>query len=240
MNKRMKLLLAKSAYEFPYLLFRVNQFYNHKEKYSYEKRFFWSQGVMRRLTKRSRVHLIVSGQENIPQEPGFMMTPNHQGMFDIFALFDSLHVPFKIVYKQELRNIKVLAKVLDYLEYPVIDRSNLRASMKVIHRVTKELKEGYNYVIFPEGTRSKQGNVMGEFKGGSFKAAIDAKATILPVAFVNSFEVLDTESLKKLDVEMHFFPAIPYEDYKDMTSTDIAAKVHDEIQSYIDASIYRH
>ena len=56
-----------------------------------------------------------------------------------------------------------------------MDREDIKQSMQVIQAVTKELEKGRNYLIFPEGTRSKNGNKVGEFKGGSFKAAMKAK-----------------------------------------------------------------
>ena len=69
-----------------------------------------------------------------------------------------------------------------------MDRSNLRESIKVIRQVGEDIKKGRIVVIFPEGTRSKQGNIMGEFKGGSFKAAQNAQAPIIPVAMIDCFK----------------------------------------------------
>ena len=60
----------------------------------------------------------------------------------------------------------------------------MRQAMKVIIDVSKEVEKGRNYLIFPEGTRSKNGNKIGTFKGGSFKAATKAKCPIVPVADV--------------------------------------------------------
>ena len=115
----------------------------------------------------------------------------------------------------------------------MIDRENIRQSLKVIAAVTEEVKKGRNYVIFPEGTRSKNGNTVGEFKGGSFKAAINAKAPIIPVALIDCFKPFDTNTIKKVKVQVHFLKPMYYEDYKDMKSTEIAAFVQEEIQKTI-------
>ena len=115
----------------------------------------------------------------------------------------------------------------------MIDREDIKQSMQVIINVIKEVKEGRNYLIFAEGTRSKQGNHPQEFKGGSFKAAIKAKCPIVPVALIDSYKAFDTGSIKQLKVQVHFLTPISYEEYKDMKSTEIAAEVKSRIEKTI-------
>ena len=115
----------------------------------------------------------------------------------------------------------------------IIDREDIRQSMQVIMNVTKEVKEGRNYLIFAEGTRSKNGNHPQEFKGGSFKAAIKAKCPIVPVALIDSYKSFDTGSIKPLTVQVHFLEPLLYEEYKDMKSVEIAAEVKKRIEKTI-------
>ncbi|MGX8680976.1 MAG: lysophospholipid acyltransferase family protein, partial [bacterium] len=170
MNKRLVKLVASFGLELPFIVHKVNVYDRKMDQIPYEERFNWIKRLLTRARKKANVNLLVTGLENLPEKQGYLITPNHQGMFDMVCLFDALDQPFKIIFKKELQDVKVLNKVLHFLEYPAIDRSNLRASVKVIRQVTKELKEGTNYVIFPEGTRSKQSNQTKEFKGGSYKA----------------------------------------------------------------------
>ena len=93
----------------------------------------------------------------------------------------------------------------------MIDRDDVKQSMQVIINVIKEVKAGRNYLIFAEGTRSKDGNHPQEFKGGSFKAG----------------------SVKKLTVQVHFLEPIYYDEYKDMKTTEIAAEVKKRIEATI-------
>ena len=123
-----------------------------------------------------------------------MITPNHQGMFDIPVLFDAIDRPFKIVFKKELSNVIFLRDVVSFCHFPAIDRRNLRQSMKVIHQMTAEIKKGMSYAIFAEGTRSRKKNELLDFKGGSFKSAMDAKAPIVPSAMIDCYKVLDQNS----------------------------------------------
>lgn len=232
---RLVFIVIRFIFEIPFLLVQIKKYKNHPEKYSLEERIGWTRKLLRKATKRARVDLQISGVENVPQEGGYLITPNHQGLFDILALFNALDVPFKIVYKEELRKVGLAADVLDFMEYHAIERQNLRQSMRVIHTTSKEMKEGIPAVIFPEGTRSKKGNSLNEFKGGSFKAAIDAKVPIVPCAMIDCFRVLDYNSLKKVHCQIHFFKPLTYEDYKDMNSTEIANYVENTIQDYINA-----
>ena len=108
--------------------------------------------------------------------------------------------------------------------------------MQVIINMTREVKNGRNYLIFPEGTRSKQGNHPQEFKGGSFKAAIKAKCPIIPVALIDSYKSFDTGSAAPVTVQVHFLKPMEYEEYKDMKSTEIAAEVKRRIEETIKAN----
>ena len=95
--------------------------------------------------------------------------------------------------------------------------------------VTQEVKNGRNYLIFPEGTRSRRGNQVGDFKGGSFKCAVKAKAPIVPVALLNAFEPFDRNSIAPVTVQVHFLEPIYYEEYKDLKTTAIAELVRERI-----------
>ena len=94
-----------------------------------------------------------------------------------------------------------------------------------------------DYLIFAEGTRSKNGNKIGTFKGGSFKAATKAKCPIVPVALIDSFKPFDTNTIRPVTVQVHFMEPILYEDYKNMKTTEVAALVQERIQKRIDENI---
>lgn len=140
---------------------------------------------------------------------------------------------FSVVAKKEVGNVPFLKQVFACMKAFLIDREDIKQSMQVIINVTKEVKAGRNYLIFAEGTRSKNGNHPQEFKGGSFKAAMKAKCPIVPVALIDSYKAFDTGSAKMLDVQIHFLKPMEYEEYKDMKSTEIAAEVKRRIEETI-------
>ena len=115
----------------------------------------------------------------------------------------------------------------------MLDRDDVRQAMKVISNVSKEVTEGRNYIIFAEGTRSKNGNEVEEFKGGSFKAATRARCPIVPVALIDAFKPFDTNSISPVTVQVHFLKPLYYNEYKDMKTTEIAALVKGRVQKTI-------
>ena len=114
-----------------------------------------------------------------------------------------------------------------------MDREDVRQSLTVIQGVTEEVKKGRNYLIFPEGTRSKLGNEMLEFHGGSFRCATKSKCPIVPIALVDSFKVLDQKGSKPVSVQIHYLPPIYYEEYGACKPAELAELVRSRIAAKI-------
>ena len=114
-----------------------------------------------------------------------------------------------------------------------MDRDDLRQSMQIINQVAKEVKEGRNYIIFAEGHRSRNGNKLLEFKGGSFKAAQKAKCPIVPCALINSFIPFDENSIRPVTVKLIYLKPMYYEEYQHMKSNEIAEEVKKRIEAAI-------
>ena len=105
--------------------------------------------------------------------------------------------------------------------------------MTVIQGVTEEVKKGRNYLIFPEGTRSRKGNEMLDFHGGSFRCATKSKCPILPIALVDSYKVLDEKGSKPISMQLHYLDPIYYEEYQNMKPAELAALVKERIGAKI-------
>jgi 1-acyl-sn-glycerol-3-phosphate acyltransferase len=137
------------------------------------------------------------------------------------------------VVKKELQGIPFVQQIIDCTKSFPMDREDVRQSLTVIQNVTEEVKNGRNYIIFPEGTRSKTGNRMNEFHGGSFRCAIKAKCPIIPVALIDSFKVLDQKGSAPLSVQLHYLEPIPYEEFATLKATEVAALVKQRIEEVI-------
>ena len=155
----------------------------------------------------------------------------------MLSIIEACDIPFSVVAKIEVKNIPFLKQVFAILKAKFMDRDDIRQSLKIIQSVTDEVKEGRNYLIFPEGTRSRKGNEVGEFKGGSFKSAMNAKCPIVPVAMLNAYQAFDTNSIKPVTVQVHFLDPISYEDYQGMKSKEIAELVRGKIVATIENSL---
>ena len=209
----------------------------HPDKYTEHEHFKMLKFIDHRANKAGNVEIVASGMDNIPKENGFIFFPNHQGMYDVLAIMEVTPVPFSVVAKKEVANIPFLKQIFSCVKAKMMDREDIRQSLQVIMDVAKEVKEGRNYIIFPEGTRSKNGNKVGEFKGGSFKAATKAKCPIVPVALINAFKPFDTNSIEQVKVQVHFLEPLYYDDYKEMKTTEIAHLVQERIQKVIDEHV---
>lgn len=232
--KRIILMFIRNFFYLPYFAIVLFRYSRNVDKYPELQRYKFLQKIVYRANKGGNVKIETYGKENIPEKSGFMLFPNHQGMYDMLALIDGCEHPLSVVSKKEVQNVPLLRNIFKVVKAFFIDRDDVRQSMKIIMEVSKEVEKGRNYVIFPEGTRSKNGNNVGEFKGGSFKAATKAKCPIVPVALIDSFKPFDTKSIKKVTVQVHFLEPMLYDEYKDMKTNDIAEEVKRRIVEVIE------
>lgn len=192
------------------------------------------QKACKRVIHCGRVNIIIEGTENIPEKDGFMFYPNHQGMFDVLIFFASCPKALAFVIKKEVENVIVLKQIIKATGSIPMDRKDLRQSIRVINEVSEEVKKGRNFIIFAEGTRSRQGNKLLEFKGGSFKAAMNAKCPIVPCALIDSYRPFDEKGIKRVTVTLKYLEPIMYEEYKDMKGQEIANLVKSRIEEAIE------
>lgn len=234
---RIVTMVLKNLWIVPGAWFKLCKYARHADEYPEEEKYRHIQYILKRAVRGGNVDLQVSGTENIPAEGGFMFYANHQGMFDVLAVAATCDRPIGAVLKKELYNIPFLHQVAICTKSFAMNREDVRQSLTVIQNVIREVKAGRGYLIFPEGTRSKNGNVMGEFHGGSFRCALKAKCPIVPIAFVDSFKVLDQKGCKPVSVQIHYLKPIFYEEYKDLKTVDLAAMVQDRIRQTIEANL---
>ena len=151
---------------------------------SFSSKFF-SQTLIN-FTK-SKVEVI--GLENIPSQKNILYIANHQSYFDIPLAIANLPGVLSFVAKKELFKIPILYTWMRIMNCIKLDRNNLRKSVKAISEASSKLNKGNSILIFPEGTRSKTGE-MQMFKQGSFKIAFNSTDSILiPITFNNSYQI---------------------------------------------------
>lgn len=232
--KRIMLMVLKNILFVPYWYFQLCYYAKHTDTISEEKKLALLKKIVCHANEAGNVTIKSYGIENIPKNESFMFFPNHQGLYDVLAILESSPFFFSVVMKKEIQNVFMLKKVFQIMGAYSIDREDIRQSMKVIQKVSQDVQNGKNFLIFAEGTRSKNGNHIGNFKGGSFKSATKAKCPIVPVAIIDSFKAFDTGSVNEVTVQVHYLEPLYYEDYKMMKTTEIAEIVSERIQKTID------
>ena len=234
---RIVTMVLKNLWIVPGAWVKLCRYAKNTEKYSRKEMFDHIQFILQRAIQGGNVDLTLTGLENIPQEDGFMLYSNHQGMFDVLAIAGTIPKPIGAVLKKELWDIPFLHQIALCTNSFAMDREDVRQSLTVIQNVTEEVKQGRNYLIFPEGTRSKLGNTMLDFHGGSFRCATKSKCPIVPIALVDSFKVLDQKGSKPVSVQIHYLKPILYEEYAGMKPAEVAELVKSRIQEKIDECV---
>jgi 1-acyl-sn-glycerol-3-phosphate acyltransferase len=227
---RIALIVIRVLWILPYWLFIKVRRYKHVDQYSLAERYGFIHSIVGGVNRRGRVSVECHGLENLPSEQGYLLTPNHQGLEDPLAIFQTHEKPLRAIVKEELKTVPIIGSVITMLEFLPMNRDDIRGSVKIIKKATEALKNGQNIFVFPEGTRSRDGNHILEFKGGTFKIAVNAKAPIVPVALLDCYKVFDINSIKKTNVIVCYLPPIYYEEYQGMHTNDIALLVHDRIE----------
>ncbi len=234
---RIVTMVLKNLFFVPGAWFKLCRYAKNTENYTREEMYDHIQTILKRAITGGNIDLTITGLENIPQEDGFMLYSNHQGMFDVLAIAATCHMPIGAVLKKELYNIPFLHQIALCTKSYAMDREDVRQSLTVIQNVTEGVKAGRNYLIFPEGTRSKLGNAMLDFHGGSFRCATKSKCPVVPIALVDCFKVLDQIGSKPVAVQIHYLQPITAEEYAGMKPAELAALVKSRIQEKLDECV---
>ncbi|MBQ2438817.1 MAG: 1-acyl-sn-glycerol-3-phosphate acyltransferase [Paludibacteraceae bacterium] len=146
---------------------------------------FWSRSVLWLLL----VPIKVTGRENVDPNQSYVFVANHQSFLDVFAVYGWLPNNFKWLMKKELRKIPFVGTACAVAGHIFVDRSNPRAAMESLTYIKAQLHDGISTVIFPEGTRTKTGE-MGRFKQGAFKIAMDMNLPVVPISLSGFFDAM--------------------------------------------------
>lgn len=231
--RRIILMVIRNFFRVPIWFYKICRYGRPDDTHTEQERYDLIRRIVMKANRSGRVKIEVHNPEQIPTDNGFILFPNHQGLFDVLALIEACSHPLSIVVKKEASNIILVKQVIAFLRGMSIDRQDVRSSMKVISNMTDNVKNGRNYIIFAEGTRSKNGNEILEFKAGTFKSAVNASCPIVPVALIDSFKPFDYPSIRKETVKVCFLPPIMPEEYKGMKTVTIADIVERKIAEKI-------
>ena len=231
---RIALMVFRNIFKVPGLYSKLCKYARTVGTYPEAEAYAHIHGILKLGVESGNINMHVTGKKNIPTDGGFLMYSNHQGLFDVVAIVAACETPISAVFKKEIENIPFIREIATCLKGLPMDRKDPRQSLQVIQEVTKEVMAGRRYLIFPEGTRSKNGNNMIDFHGGSFRCAVKAKCPIIPICIVDGFKVFDVKGSKPVECQIHFLTPIQPEEYEGMKANDVADLVKARIQEALD------
>lgn len=171
------------------------------------------------------------GRENIQKNQSYIFVCNHQGAFDIWAIYGYLNHNFKWMMKKSLEKIWFVGYACKRSGHIFVDSSSLQSIKETIDKSRKELNEGMSMVIFPEGTRTKDGR-MGEFKRGAFLLAGEFNLPVVPLSIKGAYDILPKDShyprSGKITLTIHE-PIFPGE--KGFNTRQLLSQCHEIISS---------
>jgi len=184
----------------------------------------------------SRVHVSVKGLSNIEPDKSYVYMANHQSNFDIPVLLGYLPVQFRWLAKAELFKIPIFGRAMLGAGYVKIDRFNRKSAFESLNQAAQRMKEGVSVMIFPEGTRSKDGSIR-QFKKGGFVMAINSGVPIVPVVLRGTWPIMAKSSLRinRGDVELEIAGPIDTRGY----SIESKAELMDKVRSVISQKFYK-
>jgi len=191
-----------------------------------------------RILKIFSVKTEVSGLENLSKDNTYILVSNHSSLFDIpilFSIFSGFN--FVIVYKKELEKIPIFGLSLKASPFISIVREDPRKALQAIEKTLSQMEENDCPIVFPEGTRSKDGN-LGSFKRGAFMMASRSHKPIVPIAIIGSADILPKGSLKVKSnslVKVIIEKPITYDKVSDrVAEKELMATVYNQIKTNIE------
>ena len=216
----------------------VIRYSNHPEKYPLQLRYRKVHELLDAVGRAMRIDWrLYNAERLLNRQKGTLLVANHLSVCDIVALLYLCEEPISFVSKVEVRKMPFVGRCVKILDGVFLDRDDPRQAIKAFRTVEKRMaEEGLSYVIFAEGTRAKgekNGTVL-PFHPGSFKIAYRAKAPILLYAETGTQRILGKGNDRRHLVQMSFLPPMPYDEYKDLQTVDLAPIAHERVESEFD------
>ena len=179
---------------------------------------------------------IVIGEDNVPKDEAVLYVSNHRSIFDIVVTYPRVPRRTGYIAKQESMKLPVISFWMVYLDCLFLDRSDLRKGLEMVLTAIDKVKNGISIFIYPEGTRNKTDQPLGEFHKGSLKIAQKAGCPIVPVVVNHNRDCFENHMpwIKKTTVVIEYCEPIRIKDLDKEDQKNIDQYVKNIIeQTYI-------
>lgn len=228
-------VIIMRTFSIMYFVPKMAHYARHPEKYSELDKYQLAQIVMDKVRKTARTSTVYYGKENLPKQSGYIMYSNHQGKYDALGILLGHDRTCSVLMDKKRSNMFIAKQFIDMLGGQRIDRNSPKQQIRAINNIAEEVKQGRNYLIFPEGGYGKKtDNSVDDFKYGCFISAVKAKCPVVPVAILDSYKPFGLNSLKKVTTTVVYLPPISYEEYEGMKAVELCAMVRQRIADEIE------
>ena len=203
----------------------------HPERYSDTYKYKYGIRIINAVIKACRIKINAYGLENLPKNQGFYLCANHQEKFDPLAIWSSFPGKVGVILNDKACHRPFIKELCVLIKSKKLIHDNMHSILSSFDSVTKELKAGTNYLVFPEGEYESEYNKLSEFHAGCFKSPRRAKCPIVPVVIKNSYRIFDKGFLTTLPIDVHYLNPIYPEEYENLTTKELAVYVRDKIKS---------
>lgn len=194
----------------------------------------WAKHMIKTLDIRLTVHN-PERLDKVNNHQRVMYMINHASLYDIPIFYHTIPGTIRMIAKKELFKIPFFSRAMHAAEVPSIDRQNRAQAVKDLEYAQKIMESGVAIAMFPEGTRSKDGQLQPLKKGGIIMA-INAKATIIPIGIRGSHDLLPKKTFNfttGLPVSVHIGEAIDAGEYDLDDKDKLITKVHESLQTLL-------
>jgi len=193
---------------------------------------------MRISPKVLGIRIEVTGSDVVEKNKSYIFMSNHVSFLDGPLLFFVIPLPIRVILKKEIFRIPVIGFGMKQVDFVSVDRKGIRGGKKSIDLAARLMKEkGHSFLIFPEGTRSRNGKLQ-EFRRGGFFLAATSQSAIIPVSILGTYELMPKGRffVKRGKIKVIFHPPISAQGYHKENLPVLLEKVRNAIQSGITAA----
>ncbi len=179
------------------------------------------------------IRVRVTGAESVKKDEPYLFMSNHLSFLDGPLLFWVISQPIRVILKKEIFKIPVIGLAMKQVEFVPVDRKGIRGGKISIDHATRLVKEKrYSFLIFPEGTRSRDGELK-EFRRGGFFLALACGSPIVPISIRGTFRLMPKGSffVKRGEIRVAFHPPVSVQGYDKDSLPDLSKKVRGIIQA---------
>lgn len=216
---------------------KMRKYAKHPERYSEEDCHELCKVMIAKVAKTARATTSYYGLENLPAEGGYVMYANHQGKYDALGIMYGHPRPCRVLMNLQRSKMPIANEYVSLVRGKRIDHTDLRQQVRCINEIGEEVKDGKVYLIFPEGGYRQKGqdNHMNPFRSGCIRAALKSGRPIVPVALIDSYKPFGIKGLKAVHTQVHCLPPIPYEEFCDLHSAEIARMIQNRIAAHMES-----